>query len=717
MYQISEAFKAAMKQPVQRFRLRGKLRLSTRVVDFTEENIVKGTFTISNQCSGSDNVEIGTVYTGELGVTFCGLGISRYTLENARIEPTLDLLTIDGWEGVPLGIYTVSEANWTTWGVEITAYDNMAKLDKSCTLTASQGTIYSFLVLACKAGGVTFGMSQVDVNNLPNGSEFLAVYEENDIETWRDLVAWCAQTTGTFATIDREGKLILKSYGLTPVDTIDDQHRFTGAKFSDFSTRYTGLSIVKISEQVTKYYGLDVDDGLTYNLGQNPLLQYGTDETTEAQRRAVLSALAVINYVPMEVSMLGSPAYDLGDVLVFSEGIADEEKLSCITKYDWTYGGDYTVTGVGQNPTLASARSKVDKNIAGLLSQTSQDVMHYYDYINAEKYHIQDGQKGRVINFRYATTKQTHVDFHAEIKYALDTKEVESDDGAAVVAFTENDAVLKVSYNLNGSDVVNYMPVETRQDGTHLLHLLFTWSATANIIGTFTVYLELLGGEVQIEAGDCRAYIAGQGLVGEEAWDGGVTIEDEVKALIVSDILIGRFTDEVSGFTAHVKGYGPSDSVPLMDVKSVILGGIQSHLGGIARTHWFDPVHSGDLMTLNGVICNGTVWELENGRSNGWIQTPVVSADSVFRVTSAHSGDDVAYIVSFDKGETWWTYTDDWSSPDYSMDIYGMFEGTMRSITAEAWTRKLSGTLVVRAILLGQATLSDICIYKEDFVT
>lgn len=714
MYQVSEAFKAAMKQPVQRFRLRGKLHLSTRAVTFTEENIVRGSFNIANQCSGSDNVEIGTVYTAELGAIFCNLSLSRYTLKGARIEPTLELLTAEGWEGVPLGVFTVSEANWATWGVEITAYDNMSKFDRTITISSSIGTIYDFLMLCCKACGVELGMSRVEVNNLPNGSEILSIYEENDIENWRDLVAWCAQTTGTFATIDRAGKLILKSYGLDPVDHIDDLHRFSGAKFSDFSTRYTGLSIVKISEQVTQYYGLPQDDGLTYNLGQNPLLQYGTDETTEAQRRAVLNALAVINYVPMEVSMMGSPAYDLGDVLVFEAGIADGEKLSCVTKYDWTYGGDYTVTGVGQNPALANARSKVDKNISGLLSQTSQDVMHYYDYINAEQYHIGDGKKGRVIDFNYVTTKQTHVDFHAEIKYTLETKEVEGEDDGILV-ITENDAILRVHYNLNGEDIIDYMPVETRQDGTHLLHLLFTWSATANIVGSFTVYLELSGGEVQIEAGDCRAYIAGQGLVGEEAWDGGVNIEDEVKSIIVSDILGNVFKDEVSGFAGYVKDYGPSDAVPQVDVKSLILGGIRSHLGGVARTHWFDPVHADELMARDGVVRSGTIWKLEDGRSNGWIQTPAISLDAVYRITSAHSGDDVAYIVSFDGGETWWTYTDDWRSPDYTMDIYGMFEGTMRSITPAAWSRKLTGSIIVRAILVEQATLSDICIYKEDF--
>ena len=714
MYQVSDAFKAAMKEPVQTFRIRGKLHLSARDFPFTESNIVKGTFGISGQCSGSDNVEIGTVYTTELSATFCGMSLPRYTLKDAQVEPSLELQTADGWEDVPLGIFNIKEANWEAWGVQITAYDNMSKFDKGFTLSASIGTIYDFLALACKMCGVELGMDRAEIGNLPNGQDTLSIFEENDIETWRDLVSWCAQTTATFATIDRSGKLVLRSYGRTAVDHIDHRHRFTGAKFSDFSTRYTGLSIVKIAEKVTQYYGLPQDDGLTYNLGQNPLLQYGTDETLENQRRAILNALTMIDYVPMKVSMLGSMAYDLGDILVFENGIADGEKISCITKFDWTYGGDYTVTGVGQNPDLASARSKVDKNIIGLLSQTSQDVMHYYDYINAERYHIGDGKRGRIIDFRYATTKQTHVDFHAEVKYTLETRETESvDDG--MLTFTESDAVLRIHYNLNGEDLRDYIPVETRHDGTHLLHLLFTWNATANIVGSFSAYLEVEGGDIVIELGDCRAYIAGQGLVGEAAWDGGVNIEENVGAIVVADMLRRKIGEKIAAGQSYVADYGPGDIVPAIDVKTILLGGIKAQLGGLARTHRFDAAHTDDIMEKDGVVIDGNVWRLGGDRTSGWIQTPTVKTDTVLKITSAHSGDDVAYLVSFDSGETWWTYNDDWRTPDYTMDIYGMFERTMRSITPEAWARKLEGSLTVRAVLVGKATLSDICIYKEDF--
>ena len=87
--------------------------------------------------------------------------------------------------------------------------------------------------------------------------------------------------------------------------------------------------------------------------------------------REVLSAMTQIRYVPFSVDMIGNPAYDLMDVLTFEGGFADGEKLSCITKYTFHYNAKYSCSGVGSDPALATANSKSDKNISGLMGQIS----------------------------------------------------------------------------------------------------------------------------------------------------------------------------------------------------------------------------------------------------------------------------------------------------------------------------------------------------------
>ncbi len=42
---------------------------------------------------------------------------------------------------------------------------------------------------------------------MPNGSEVLSIYAENDIETYRDVLFYIGQVLGGFFCINREGKL------------------------------------------------------------------------------------------------------------------------------------------------------------------------------------------------------------------------------------------------------------------------------------------------------------------------------------------------------------------------------------------------------------------------------------------------------------------------------------------------------------------------------
>ena len=716
MYQVSDAYKAAMVAPVQQGRLRGRIQCGLRFYNYTEANISKGSFTLSHECSGNDNVEIGTVYTAELTTTLIDLEIARGGLKDAILTPRHELKTENGWEPVPLGIFNVKEAYWTEKGIELKAYDNMVKFDKRCTLTSSQGQIFDYLMLACTACKVELAHTRADIMAMPNGAADLAIYAENDIETWRDLVAWCAQTTGTFATINREGKLELRAYGNDAVDVIGSERRITGAKFSDFETRYTGLSCVNIAAQTTSYYGLEVDDGLTYNLGSNPLLQYGLDETLANQRIAILNAISVINYVPMEVSMIGTPAYDLGDVLIFSDGIADATKMSCITKYDWKYGGEYQVTGVGQNPELSNARSKTDKDISGLMAQTQQDVMKYYDYLNARAYHLEDGESENIIDIRYITAKNTHVDFHAEVKYELETtEEVELGDNEEVLGYTEHDGVLEVTYLLNGEEVDTYYPVELEYDGTHLLHLLFTWSSSANVIGNFTVRLKATGGSLDIAISGIRAYMAGQGLVGDGEWDGNVNVSDEFEAIDMFGA-IHDFDTTATGSTYIPHAAGCTDSFLAPDMYHAIPD-FSDSIGDVYGLHRYTAYIPSELdYDSREISVFDGEFVLNEGVESSTITTPSRPASQILKVTSNMSGTNVGFIVSFDGGVNWWTYTSDWVEPDYTQDMYGMFESRLRTITPEKWAEKLEGEIMIKVLMLVGARLADIQIYLEEIL-
>lgn len=540
MYNVSDAYKVAMKRPVQQGRVRGTLQSGLSLYDFDENNIGKGTFSLANQCSGNDNVEIGTVYAAELSMTLIGMDIERYSLQKSVLTPRHELRTDNGYEPIPLGVFTVKEANWTMNGVEIKAYDNMVKLDKSCSIKTMQGSIYTFLSMAAYACQVELAQSEDYIQSLPNGDIELTVFVDNDIETWRDLVAWCAQTTGTFAVMNREGRLELRTYGTEPVDEINYDRRITGSKFSDFETRYTGMSIVNISEKSTTYYNVLPDDGLTYNLGSNPLLQTGFEDVLEQQRRAVLDALTVIEYVPFEVSMICPPAYDLGDIVVFKNGIADGDKISCITQYDWKYGNDYSIKGVGQNPELASARSKTDKNLTGIMKSGEENKIQYYSFTNASDIKIEDGETKTIINIRFQCTQPTTAIFHAEVLLQAET---------TVDDITYKDAIGKVLYYFNSELVVDYEPQQVWMDGRHMLHLLYYFNLQNTQINDFDVRLNMTGGSAFIKQMSIKAAIYGQNLYATDKFDGIIKItedfSDMAPAVIPELNILNAMTEEL----------------------------------------------------------------------------------------------------------------------------------------------------------------------------
>ena len=172
-----------------------------------------------------------------------------------------------------MGIFYIAEANRKIKTLELKAYDTMLNLDKNFNKGLSSAFPYDFLSLLSKACHVELAQTKEEIEALTNGAELLGIYQENDIETWRDFLYYLAQALGCFSTIDRDGKLRLIQYGITDNKTVDSRHRFSST-FSDFVTRYTAVSSTNKKTDIAEYYSVKPDDGLTMNLGVNPLLQF-----------------------------------------------------------------------------------------------------------------------------------------------------------------------------------------------------------------------------------------------------------------------------------------------------------------------------------------------------------------------------------------------------------------------------------------------------------
>ena len=418
LYPVSEAFLQAVQENTRNYSWSGKIKTKKNVVyEFGAEDIVKGSGYITRQCCGSSEIEIGTVYAAEMEITLFS-DIDRYTLEDAKVELFYHLTLADGTvEDVLMGTFEVSEANRHIKTLELKAYDSMLRFEKDFNGFQTVGTAYDFINYCCTACQVELANSEEEINILPNAKETLSIYTENDIETCRDVLAYTAQVLGGFFFINREGKLEFKKYGSDPVMEIHQKHRFSSS-FSDFVTRYTAVSSTNKRTQISEYYALETDDGLTMNLGINPLLQFGLDETRETLCRNILADLSVIRYVPFDSDTIGNPALDVGDVLVFSGGQADSQQITCITSIQTRIGGKQSLKCVGKNPRLARAKSKNDKNISGLLNQIEEQgktgKIGIHTFTNTSAYTIAD-TKIKVISIEFASSEENHMQFFGQL--------------------------------------------------------------------------------------------------------------------------------------------------------------------------------------------------------------------------------------------------------------------------------------------------------------
>ena len=342
--------------------------------------------------------------------------------------------------------------------------------------------------------------------------------------------------------------------------------------------------------ETAEYYHLDPDDGLTMNLGVNPLLQFGLDETRQELCTNILNARAVINYVPFDSDTIGNPALDLGDVLRFSGGHADITKMAAITAVTYKIGGRQTIKCVGKNPRLAKAKSKNDKNISGLINQIEAGKIGIHTFTNASAYTIADVDT-RIIRIEFATTEANHAQFFAQIIIDVTAEEVERSataSGTIIVPIPEpepdppepepenenetNDspsnqiipievevnlpvewtddgkAEIYVTYFLNNFEILEFHPEESYHSGKHILSLYYPIEEVIpDALNTFEVYVRMTNGSGSVSVGNCIASISGQSMAAVQAWDGKIEIEEQTEPFrIAGQLKLNRIVDEAS---------------------------------------------------------------------------------------------------------------------------------------------------------------------------
>lgn len=415
MYDVNIDFKSASKNFMVRPTLRGAINNES----FTAEDILEGSFRCCNQCTDVSEVKVGGVFVGELRMTILSdFTRNRTDWVGSTVTFEYGLWVNDKFEYIPApsGVYTIYEALWTEEGLEIVAYDNMAKFDKPFTPIYSRSTPYAWLSILCRSAGVELGTEELIIRDMCNGQAEVMIPTDYVVNSCRDLVSYLAALLGGFATIDRRGRLVIRNFKGRIVDTIKAKERFTGSKFSDYVTTFTGIRITSLIDGETKEFSVPPFTGLTMDLGANPFLQFGGNITANDMRQNILKALGLFAYRPFSVTTLGCCMYDLGDVITFSEGIAIGTD-SCIMAYD--FGLDsYSCAGYGANPALESAKNKYDKGMSSSNKASKSDIMAVVEVTNLDTVAINSEWK-TIASVTFAVTSDQMIQFHGVVRTNL----------------------------------------------------------------------------------------------------------------------------------------------------------------------------------------------------------------------------------------------------------------------------------------------------------
>ena len=230
---------------------------------------------------------------------------------------------------------------------------------------------------------------------------------------------------------------------------------------------------------------------------------------TQAHVNALLTKYNGLSYVPYAIEKgLYDPAAEVGDYLISR---TDIQSVICqeTAYYGPAFRGDISAPFA---PESSGEGRSVTDSITQSGAVTEDLSIRIYRFTNQSAVTVGDGQSAEIINFDYAAGSGQNVIFHAEIKHTTATTET----GDATDGWIENDAVITVTYYINGKAVDSYRPIKTETDGANLLHLTYHFQNGRFNAGNFRVALSLSGGSVAIAAGDANACIIGQGYSGTD---------------------------------------------------------------------------------------------------------------------------------------------------------------------------------------------------------
>lgn len=243
---------------------------NSTVLNLNESNIIQGGLSIDRYCVSGNSIELGSAISSELNLKLDNRdGIfNSVNFEGATIKVEIGIKKWDArkWENatityIPCGYFVVDETPRKLKIINLSALDYMTKFDKTFENInyIFPLTVATLLDGICTECGVTL---KTGLNTLTNNDYSITNYPQNCTGvTYRELLQWIAQITGTCAFIDWDGELQLVKFAenvtipeIKPSDRYDSDLQeqditITGISFHDLKNNeyHKGTLVYPIS--------------------------------------------------------------------------------------------------------------------------------------------------------------------------------------------------------------------------------------------------------------------------------------------------------------------------------------------------------------------------------------------------------------------------------------------------------------------------------------
>ena len=381
MYPLSSDGRAVYTAPYRQVALIDFAGIEEALI-LTEKDIVEGGLKINRYSTSGSRIEIGSVIAAEAQIE---LDNSDGRFNNTRFEGAKLYIRVgakkwdaDAWENaavqyVPMGYYTIDEAPRKREKITLTALDRMMLFDKEADLGqwSFPMTVSSLLTHICNDCNVSLSSG---ISGLPNSSYTVVAPPESENMTYRQVLSWIAEITGTCAFFDWNGQLTLKWYSDTGMN-LTPSERFE----SDLEENEIVISGVQIIDGENIY--LAGDDSYPLSISDNLLIQQGYE--TVAQN--LYETLAGFAYVPFSATVQPMPWLYPLDIISFVT-LNGESVQTIITDFTFTINGNTVLEGKGETATrdgYAAINPLTQREMEIIRRATQKQNEKQNDYIRA----------------------------------------------------------------------------------------------------------------------------------------------------------------------------------------------------------------------------------------------------------------------------------------------------------------------------------------------